>query len=91
MKKIIKSVILLALVLMVGCNKKDETDPNPQNCAVSAGKVSEAAALYGSKLDKASCENYKKAVRDYVNSCSLVFSAADKKSLDDALAEPCPN
>lgn len=77
-------------MLVLGCKKKDPT-PSQQDCVASAEKVSDAALAYGSKFDKESCENYKSSVRDYVNTCSSIFTAVDKKVWDDVLAQPCPN
>lgn len=88
MKNVFRSVIPLALVLVVGCKKKDSA-PTPQDCAANAVRVSETAVVYTSKLDQPSCDLYKKALRDYVNSCAAVISVSDKKYLDEEIAKPC--
>ena len=81
-------MIPLVLVLVVGCKKK-EAAPTPQDCAASAIRVSETVSVYTSKLDQASCDLYKKALKDYVNGCAAVIDASDRKYLDDEIAKPC--
>ncbi len=93
MKKVIKSGVMLssygALFFLLNCGKKD-TAPTPANCSLNAGKVTEAATTYGGNPTKANCEAYKNAVRDFYKSCSTFYPAAQKKALDEFLAEPCP-
>ncbi len=90
MKTISKSFVSLAIVLTVGCSKKD-TSPTPQNCASNSQKVIDAATVYGSNPIKANCEAYKNTVRDFYKSCQTFYTGTSKKDLDEFLAEPCPN
>ena len=94
MKKSVQSVLMvsayLSIALVMGCSKKD-TAPTPQNCGANAQKVSDALMAYVSNPTKAGCEAYKNTVRDYVKSCSQFYTPADKKELEEALAEPCTN
>ncbi|WP_373514447.1 hypothetical protein [Persicitalea sp.] len=88
MKKTFKFLVPLAIALMVGCSKKD-TAPSPMNCANSATKFSDALTAYAANPTKAGCEAYKKTVRDYIKSCAALYTAVDKKDLEEFLAEPC--
>lgn len=94
MKKSFKSIGLfsayLGLIVVIGCAKKD-TDPTPANCSANSQKVIDAAVVYGGSQTKANCEAYKNTVRDFYKSCASFYTAADKKGLDEFLAEPCPN
>lgn len=93
MKKSAQSIITfsayLGIAVAMGCSKKD-TAPSPQNCSANATKVGDAATVYANNPIKANCEAYKVAVRDFYKSCANFYSAADKKGLDEFLAEPCP-
>lgn len=94
MKKSARSTVMfsayLGIAVVMGCSKKD-TAPSPQNCAANSTKVTEAATVYAKNPIKANCEAYKVSVRDFYKSCATFYSAADKKGLDEFLAEPCAN
>ncbi len=91
MKKLLKFLVPLAIVLTVGCSKNKDTDPSPQTCGNNVTKFSETLTAYTSNPTKANCQAYKNAVRDYVKSCPTLYTAADKKDLEEFLAEPCPS
>jgi hypothetical protein len=94
MKKTTKSIAVLTaylgVLLVTGCGGKD-TSPTPLNCSANSQKVVDAATVYGNNPTKANCEAYKNSLRDFYKSCSNFYSAADKKSFDEFLAEPCEN
>lgn len=90
MKKLLKPLVPLAIVLTVGCSKKD-TAPSPMNFANTATKFSDTLTAYAANPTKAGCEAYKNAVRDYIKSCATLYTAVDKKDLEEFLAEPCSN
>ena len=94
MKKSAQSVLMfsayLSIAIVMGCSKKD-TAPTPQNCSANASKVTEVATVFAKNPTKANCEAYKVAVRDFYKSCANFYTAADKKGLDEFLAEPCTN
>lgn len=90
MKKLLKSLVPLAIVLTVGCSKKD-TAPSAQNCANNSQKEIDAAGVYGGNPTKANCEAYQNTVRDFYKSCQTFYTGASKKDLDEFLAEPCTN
>lgn len=80
----------LAIAALLGCSKKD-TAPSPQNCSENSQKVIDAGMAYGTNPTKANCETYKRTVQDFYKSCATFYNSADKKDLDEFLAEPCPN
>lgn len=94
MKSNFKTVRLLApyfaIAFLLGCSKKD-TAPSPQNCSENSQKVINAGTAYGTNPTKSNCEAYKRTVQDFYKSCANFYNVADKKDLDEFLAEPCPN
>ncbi len=88
MKTILKSLVPLAIALLVGCSKKD-TAPSPMNCANNTTRFTETLTAYAANPTEANCKAYKKAITDYVKSCGGLFTAEDKKEWDEFLAEPC--
>ncbi len=90
MKKNFKSIVPLAIVLVLGCSKNDNS-PSPQNCAENSQKVVDAVTVYASNPIKANCEAYKNTLRDFFKSCPTYYTGASKKAYEDFLAEPCPN
>lgn len=90
MKKLLKSLVPLAIILTVGCSKK-EKEPEPVSCIEGGRKFSNAVTAYAVTPNKANCEAYKKAARVYSISCADILTAAEKKELEETEAEPCPN
>ena len=94
MKNSTKSIAVLmaywGVFLITGCGGKD-TAPTPANCSANSQKVVDAAVVYAGNPTKANCEAYKNTVRDFYKSCANFYTGADKKSLDEFLAEPCEN
>ena len=88
MKKLLSSIVPLAIVLALGCSKKDDA-PGPLNCASNATKFSETLSAYAANPTKANCEAYKKAVTGYIKSCAALYTAVTTKDLEEFLAEPC--
>ena len=88
MKKLLSSIVPLAIVLALGCSKKDN-DPGPLGCGNNATKFTETLTTYASNPTKANCEAYKKAVVGYIKSCGALYTAVTKKDLEEFLAEPC--
>ena len=88
MKKLLSSIVPLAIVLALGCSKKDNA-PGPLDCGNNATKFSDTLKAFGANPTKANCEAYKIAVRDYIKSCGALYTAVTKKDLEEFLAEPC--
>lgn len=92
MQKIFRTIVtagaFFAVTLSLSCGDKDKS-PNPVNCGNDAQKVTDAANAWALNNNKAGCEAYKTAVRDFYKSCATYYTGAAKQALDEFLAEPC--
>jgi hypothetical protein len=79
-----KSFSILFFIAAIGfsCNKSDDG-----NCQSSAKAVSAAAAQYAAAGQSvASCQSYKLAIVQYLNSaCGATLSASDKQAFQNIL------
>lgn len=87
MKSLITSVFYAGLILGMSCKGKDPV--NPTNCGANAEKVTAAAQVYASNVNKANCEAYKKEVIAFIKSCPTFYTGVTKQQLEEFANEPC--
>ncbi len=81
-------VFMFAGIFMFSNCSKDKG--GPLSCPDSATRVSNAAtALANDFGNKSKCEDYKKAVRDFLNSCPNFYSGTQKKQMEEDLNDAC--
>jgi hypothetical protein len=90
MKKILllTSLLSLSFGMLGSCSKAAAVVAT--NCEANAKKVTDAGtAFFADPTNKTKCQAYITAINDMYKSCPTYYSAAVKKSLDDALANAC--